>query len=151
MFLWTPGTQTSASNWLTRFIWKEIFPSNLWGSFSQKFRTVFEKCYLKGSVVMLLECHFRHIWLYSISMFLWPPGSQTSASNWLTRFIWKEIFSSIQWRSISQKFRAVLKKYDLKESNVMSVDYHFRHILLYSRIDVSMNARHTNQRVQLAD
>ena len=44
------------------------------------------------------------------SMFLWTPGWQTSAANWLTRFMCKEILLTWRRESIMKKFRAVLEK-----------------------------------------
>ena len=57
---------------------------------------------------LLPKC--RQITWFFLSMFLWTPGSQTSAANWLTRFMWKEILSSWRRESIIKKFRAVLEK-----------------------------------------
>ena len=59
---------------------------------------------------------------FLILEFLRTPVSQTSASNWLTRFILKEIFSSSRRRSIVEKFRAVFEKFDFKHRHVMSAD-----------------------------
>ena len=62
---------------------------------------------------------FRYLWCFQILEFLRTPVSQTSASNWLTRFIWKEIFYSNRKRRIVQKFRAVFEKLDFKHTYVM--------------------------------
>ena len=42
-----------------------------------------------------------------LSVFLWTPGFQISAANWLTSFMWKEILSTWRRESIIKKFRAV--------------------------------------------
>ena len=46
-----------------------------------------------------------------LPMFPWTPIVQTSAANWLTRFKWKEILSTLGRESIMKKFRAVFEKY----------------------------------------
>ena len=38
-----------------------------------------------------------------ISMFPAMPDAQSAAAKWLTRFIWKVIFSCIRWRNIRHK------------------------------------------------
>ena len=73
----------------------------------------------------LIELCHETDWPHFIRCFLkFPrtPVSQTSASNWLTRFIWKEIFSYSRRRSIVDKFRAVFEKLDYKHRHVMSAD-----------------------------
>ena len=112
-FLWTPGFQSSAANWLTRFKWKE------------KLSTLGRKCIVKIfravflEIRHLIECHIS-LWpdfalsiVFFYLFFLWTPGWQTSAANWLTRFIWKEIMSTLPKESIMKKFRACLEKYNI--------------------------------------
>ena len=62
---------------------------------------------------MLLP-RFRHITWFFLSVFLWTPGFQISAANWLTSFMWKEILSTWRRESIMKKLRAVLEKYSSK-------------------------------------
>ena len=50
---------------------------------------------------------FRHITWFFLSMFLWKPGWQTSAANWLTRFMRKWIVFLAQgkyYEKISSRF-----------------------------------------------
>ena len=54
-----------------------------------------------------LMTRFRPINSFLLSLFLWMPGWQTSAANWLTKFMWKEILSTLPRESIMKKFRAV--------------------------------------------
>ena len=42
-----------------------------------------------------------------LPMFPWTPIAQTSAANWLTRFKWKEILSTLGRECIVKNFRAV--------------------------------------------
>ena len=60
-----------------------------------------------------LMTRFRPIKCLLLSLFLWTPDWQTSAANWLTIFMWKEILSSLPTESIMKKFRAVLEKYNI--------------------------------------
>ena len=180
MFLWTPGWQTSAANWLTRFRWKEILFTWRRESIMKKLRAVLEKCNIYDSLLMhvlvyillwttvccyrcfherqsyklaqpiswlgsnertycqlkagnvlwknfepfstnissnrmsyKLMTRFRPINCFLLSLFLWTLSRQTSAANWLTRFIWKEILSTLPRESIMKKFRAVLEKYNI--------------------------------------
>ena len=62
---------------------------------------------------------YRIYGCFLLSMLLGMPASPTSASNWLTRFIWKEIFSSSRRRSIVKKLRAVFDKFYFKHRHVM--------------------------------
>ena len=62
---------------------------------------------------------FRHINCFLLSLFLWTPGWQTSAANWLTRFMWMEILSTLPRESIMKEFRAVLEKYNIYDSHVL--------------------------------
>ena len=62
---------------------------------------------------------FRPINCFLLSLFLWTPGWQTSAANWLTRIMWKEILSTLPRESIMKKFRAVLEKYNIQDSHVL--------------------------------
>ena len=71
------------------------------------------------------ETDWPHCVIRGVSLileFLRTPVSQTSASNWLTRFILKEIFSSSRRRSIVETFPAVFEKFDFKHRHVMSAD-----------------------------
>ena len=74
---------------------------------------------------------FRHITWFFLSMFLWKPGWQTSAANWLTRFMWKEILSPWRRESIMKTFRAVLEKCNIKDSLLMHVPVY---ILLWTSV-----------------
>ena len=56
-----------------------------------------------------------------LPMFPWTPIVQTSAANWLTRFKWKEILSTLGRESIMKKFRAVLEKSNIEVSLLMHV------------------------------
>ena len=56
---------------------------------------------------------FRPINCFLLSLFLWTPGRRTSAANWLTRFMWKEILSTLPRESIMKKFGAVSEKYNI--------------------------------------
>ena len=227
LFLWTPGWQTSAANWLTRFMWTEILSTfrekvsyknfePFWRNITSKivmsfkvlvrFRHItcffFYLCFYERQAFKsarpigwlhvascerkychLIECHislgadfalsivlfyhcfyerqsykparpigwlglcerkycllcrekvswknlepvwrnitskivmsfkllpiFGHITSFSLSVFLWTPGFQISAANWLTSFMWKEIFPARRRGSIMKKLRAVLEK-----------------------------------------
>ena len=111
LFLWTPDWQTSAANWLTRFMWKEILSTLPRESIMNKFRACLEK-YITSKIVMSFKLLpiFGHITSFSLSVFLWTPGFQISAANWLTSFMWKEIFPARRRGSIMKKIRAVLEK-----------------------------------------
>ena len=54
-------------------------------------------------------------------MFPWTPIVQTSAANWLTRFKWKEILSTLGRECIMKNFRAVLEKSNIEISLLMHV------------------------------
>ena len=71
---------------------------------------------ITSKIVMsyMLLPRFRHITWCFLSMFLWTPGFQISAANWLTSFMWKEIFSTWRMESIMKTLRAVLEKYSSK-------------------------------------
>ena len=71
---------------------------------------------------------------FILSKFLGMPASPTSASNWLTRLRWKEIFSSIPERSIAKKFRAVFKKYWFLWSYVMKPTGHISLLGVFSHL-----------------
>ena len=58
-----------------------------------------------------LMTRFRPINCFLQSLFLWMPGWQTSAANWLTKLMWKEILSTLPRESIMKIFRAVSEKY----------------------------------------
>ena len=60
-----------------------------------------------------LMTRFRPIKCFLQSLSLWMPGWQTSAANWLTKFMWKEMLSTLSRESIMKKFRAVLEKYNI--------------------------------------
>ena len=110
LFLWTPGWQTSAANWLTRFMWKEILSTLPRESIMTKFRAVWRNITSKIVMSWKLLPKCRQITWFFLSMFLWTPGWQTSAANWLTRFMCKEILFTLRRESIMKKFRAVLEK-----------------------------------------
>ena len=84
--LGTPVSQTSVSNWLTRFVWKEIFSSSRRRSIVKNISRLFWEIRLQT-----YACHVTW-WLYIAiyvcflsSMFLGMPTSPSSASNLLTR------------------------------------------------------------------
>ena len=52
MFLWTPVSQTSTANWLSRLIWMEILSTLCRESIMKKLRAVFLKNDIKVSRVM---------------------------------------------------------------------------------------------------
>ena len=52
---------------------------------------------------------FRPITWFFWSVLLCMPGFQISAANWLTRFMWKEIWSTWCRESIMKKFRVVVE------------------------------------------
>ena len=116
-FLWTPVCQTSAAKWLPRLIWKKILSTLCRKSIMKKLPAVFEKYYIKVSRVMSASDQIspNHIFTSryasmntSLSnqraMLLWTPVCQTSAANWLTRLIWKEILSTLCKKGIMKKF-----------------------------------------------
>ena len=79
-------------------------------AFCENWRAVFEKFDLQVIHVMwVLWCYMIVEICLLISMFPLTPDAQSAAAEWLTRFIWKVIFSFIRWRSIRQK-RAVFAK-----------------------------------------
>ena len=124
LFLWTPGWQTSAAYWLTRFMWKEILFTLPRESIMKKLRAVLEKYNIEDSHVLEIFAKISPDHLILLSMFLWTPGWQTSAANWRTRFRWKEILFTWRSESIMKKFRAVLEKCNIKDSLLM-------HVLVY--------------------
>ena len=56
-----------------------------------------------------------------LPMFPWTLIVQTSAANWLTRFKWKEILSTLGRESIMKKFRAVFEKSNIEVRLLMHV------------------------------
>ena len=56
-----------------------------------------------------LMTRFRPIKCFPLSLLLWTPGRQTCAANWLTRFMWKQLLSTLPRESIMKKFPAVLE------------------------------------------
>ena len=56
-----------------------------------------------------------------LPMFPWTPIVQTRAANWLTRFKWKEILSTLCRECIMKNFRAVLEKSNIEVSLLMHV------------------------------
>ena len=103
MFLWTLSWQTSAVNWLTRFKWKEIL-SILGREYIVKNFEPFLRNISSNRMSYKLMTRFRPINCFLLSLFLWTPGWQTSAANWLTRFMWKEILSTLPTESIMKNF-----------------------------------------------
>ena len=76
-----------------------------WKNFEPFWRNITSKIVMSWK--LLPKC--RQI-TWFVFMFLWTPGWQTSAANWLTRFMWKEILFTWRRKSIMKKFRAVLEK-----------------------------------------
>ena len=56
-----------------------------------------------------------------LPMFPWTPIVQTRAANWLTRFKWKEILSTLGRECIMKNFRAVLEKSNIEVSLPMHI------------------------------
>ena len=77
-----------------------------WKNFEPFWRNITSKIVMSWK--LLPKC--RQITWFFLSMFLWTPGWQTSAANWLTRFMCKEILFTLRRESIMKKFRAVLEK-----------------------------------------
>ena len=80
-----------------------------WKNFEPFWRNITSKIVMSWK--LLPKC--RPINCFLLSLFLWTPGWQTSAANWLTRFLWKEILSTLPTESIMKKFRAVLEIYNI--------------------------------------
>ena len=80
-----------------------------WNNFEPFWRNITSKIVMSWKLLP----KFRQIIWFFLSLFLWTPGWQTSAANWLTRFMWKKILSTLPRESIMKKFRAVLEKYDI--------------------------------------
>ena len=114
LFLWTPDWQTSAANWLTRFMWNKYCllcrEKVSWKNFEPVWRNITSKIVMSFELLPI----FGHITWFFLSVFLWTPGFQISAANWLTSFMWKEIFSARRRGSIMKKLRAVLEKLSSK-------------------------------------
>ena len=79
---------------------------------------------------------FRNITSLPVAMFLWTPVSQTSAAKWLPRLIWKEILSTLCRESIMKKFRAVVEKYNIKNSLILYVLCYILYLRLFSFNDI---------------
>ena len=144
MFLGIPASPTSASNWLTRLKWKEIFSSSSARSIVKKVRAVFKKYRFLWSYIMKAAGHISLFGVFSNPGV--SPDSKFSASNWLTRFIWREIFSSCRRRSIVEKLRAVFEKYNIKASLVVSASDQISPYQLFPFLYVFMNTSLANQR-----
>ena len=80
-----------------------------WRNFEPFWRNITSKIVMSWKLLP----KYRPINCFLLSLFLWTPGWQTSAANWLTRFTWKEILSTLPTESIMKKFRAVLEKYNI--------------------------------------
>ena len=78
----------------------------LWKNFEPFRRNITSKIVMSWK--LLPKC--RQITWFFLSMCLWTPGWQTSAANWLTRFMCKEILFTLRRESIMKKCRAVLEK-----------------------------------------
>ena len=77
-----------------------------WTNFEPVWRNITSKIVMSFKLSPI----FGHITSFSLSVFLWTPGFQISAANWLTSFMWKEIFPARRRGSIMKKIRAVLEK-----------------------------------------
>ena len=77
-----------------------------WKNFEPFWRNITSKIVMSWKLLP----KFRQITWFVLSMFLWTPGWQTSAANWLTSFMWKDILSYGGMESIMKKFRAVFEK-----------------------------------------
>ena len=77
-----------------------------WRNFEPFWRNITSKIVMSWK--LLPKC--RQITWFFLSMFLWTPGWQTSAANWLTRFRWKEILFTWRRERCMKKFRAVSEK-----------------------------------------
>ena len=128
-FLRPPVSQTSASNWLTMFIWKEIFSSSrkrrivktfepfTWKEiFSSRRRRsivkIYEPFFRNMTSKLALSCQlltrFRHITCFLFLCF-YEHQSDKPAAYWLLRLIWKEIFLTLCRESIIKKLRVVFE------------------------------------------
>ena len=87
-----------------------------------------------------LPTRFRHITSLFLATFVWKPVWQTSAAKWLPRLIWKGILSTMFSESIVKKFRAVLEKYNIKLSCVMSASDQISPYHIFISCYVCMNA-----------
>ena len=92
------------------FMWKEILSTLPRESIMKKFRAVLEKIWHLRYHVLEAFAKMSPDSPDLFSMFLWMPGWQTSAANWMTRFMCKEILFTLRRESIMKKFRAVLEK-----------------------------------------
>ena len=77
-----------------------------WKNFEPVWRNITSKIVMSFKLLPI----FGHITWFFLSVFLWTPGFQISAANWLTSFMWKEIFSARRRESIMKKLRPVLEK-----------------------------------------
>ena len=78
-----------------------------------------------------LMTRFRPINCFLQSLFLWMPGWQTSAANWLTKFMWKEMLSTLSRESIMKIFRAVWRNITSKIVMSWKILPKFRQITLF--------------------
>ena len=81
-----------------KVLWKNIEP--FWRNVTSKI--VFSCMFLS------IYCYNRLFAVTDVSM---NANRTTSAANWLTRFKWREILSTLGRECIVQKFRAVFEKY----------------------------------------
>ena len=150
MFLWTPIVQTSAANWLTRFKWKEILSTLGREYIVKKISSRFWEIY------HLIKCHIS-LWpdfaLSTVFFYLCFYERQADKParpiGWLGWCKWKYCLLCREkvsrknfepfWRNITSKIVISWKLLPKCRQITWFVFY------------VSMDARLTNQRGQLAD
>ena len=74
---------------------------------------------------------FRPINCVLLSLFLWTPGWQTSAANWLTRFMWTEILSTFREKVSYKNFEPFWRNITSKIVMSFKVLVRFRHITCF--------------------
>ena len=152
MFLWTPGWQTSAANWLTRFMWIEILFNWRRESIMKKIRAVLEKCNNWDSLLM-------HVLVYIL---LWTTVccyrcfherqsyKLARPIGWLVSCEQKYCLlgaAKVSWKNFEPFWRNVTSKI-VFWCMYLSIYCYER---LFAVTDVSMNANRTNERGQMAD
>ena len=149
MFPWTPIVQTSAANWLTRFKWKEILS------------TLGRECIVKyfepfWEIYHLIECHIS-IWpdfaLSTVFFYLCfyerqadKPARPIGWLGWCERKYCLLCREKVSWKNFEPFWRNITSKIVMSWKLLPKC----RQITWFF-IYVSMDARLTNQRGQLAD
>ena len=113
----------------------------LWNNFEPFLRNITSKIVVSCELLI----RFRNITSFPVATFLWTPVCQNSAANWLPRLIWKEILCTLCRESFMKQFRAVVDKYNIKVSRVMSSSDQISPYHLFTSRYVCMNASLSNQ------